>query len=71
MASIEIKLWPDDGATGLKTELMSILRTELTAALISALDDVGDDMRETLAKHLATDVYADSVYKPKQYERRL
>lgn len=71
MVDFEIKLMPDGGASALSTELTALLKTELQAALSSTLDDVGLDMREALARHLETDVYAASVYTPKVYERRM
>lgn len=43
-------------------------KAELSAAMGKAMDEVGADMQEALARHIETDVYP--AYQPKMYERR-
>lgn len=43
-------------------------KAEISAAMAKAMDDVGADMQEALARHIETDVYP--AYSPKMYERR-
>lgn len=50
-------------------EFSAFLRNGLSKALAAAIDDVGADMQDSLARHIETDVY-DAYPNPSMYERR-
>ncbi len=67
MASIEITLWADDGASGLKKDLEAEL-INIGSAVTHAMGMEGQLMMEALKKHIEDDVY--DKFSPKDYPRR-
>lgn len=66
MAQIELNIHETWGES-LESDF-DAFKTELAAAIGKAMDDVGANMQEALARHIETDVYA--AYKPRMYVRR-
>ena len=56
--------------TGLESieEDLKAFQTQLASAVQASMDEVGEDMKEALLRHINEDVYA--VYEPKVYKRR-
>lgn len=56
--------------SSLEAEVKALLKSEINPALEKANAAVGEEMRGALVRHLEKDVYPQSIYKPRMYERR-